>query len=366
MKRMVKYKEANHDMGYWPWDDRVPAESDFLPSPLTKQYTGNKVYENNSLKLIRTENGYIEKTGGTYTRYYYLRDHLGNNRIVMNASGNVVQMTNYYPSGTVMAELPVRTDQGVQPYKFGDKELDRSNGLDFYDFAWRQYDPTLMRFTTPDPLAEKYYSVSPYVYCLNNPVRYTDPTGMWIPGADGKPITYDEENGWSTNASEDVRKIGDAMMQTPEGKKVFDDMTATKYSITIKYKEGFHPEIRDKLGETRTIYDESGEITDVTINLFDGKIRENVAEYQQAHQSGLPLKEPTEYQQELYDATPTMTERIGQVGTHEGTHATNPQAMYHQVGAQNAERTATAVEMKVIKYSKPIRANLKLIQLIKK
>jgi RHS repeat-associated protein len=180
MKRTVRYREASHDMGYWPWDDRVPAESDFLPSPLTKQYTGNKVYENNGLKLILTENGYIEKTGGTYTRYYYLKDRLGNNRIVMNASGSVVQMTNYYPSGTVMAELPARTDQGVQPYKFGDKELDRSNGLDFYDFVWRQYDPTLMRFTTPDPLAEKYYAISPYVYCANNPVRYVDPTGMDI------------------------------------------------------------------------------------------------------------------------------------------------------------------------------------------
>jgi RHS repeat-associated protein len=121
----------------------------------------------------------ILKNGNIYTYHYCLKDdHLGNNRIVMNASGNVVQLTNYYPSGTVMAELPVRTDQGVQPYKFGDKELDRSNGLDFYDFVWRQYDPTLMRFTTPDPLAEKYYAISPYAYCMNNPVRYTDSTGM--------------------------------------------------------------------------------------------------------------------------------------------------------------------------------------------
>jgi hypothetical protein len=35
-----------------------------------------------------------------------------------------------------------------------------------------------MRFLSPDPLAEKYYSVSLYVYCGNNPVRYVDPTGM--------------------------------------------------------------------------------------------------------------------------------------------------------------------------------------------
>jgi RHS repeat-associated protein len=37
--------------------------------------------------------------------------------------------------------------------------------------------PAIMRFTTPDPLAEKYYSISPYAYCGNNPVNRIDPTG---------------------------------------------------------------------------------------------------------------------------------------------------------------------------------------------
>ncbi|GHT60559.1 hypothetical protein AGMMS50239_09740 [Bacteroidia bacterium] len=178
MKRSVKYREANHNMNYYTWDDREPAASDFIPYQHHKDYTGNKVYEDGQLKLILTENGYIEKTGNTYTRYYYLQDRLGNNRIVMNASGTAVQQTNYYPSGVVMAESPVREDQGVQPYKFGSKELDRSHGLDFYDFEARQYDPTIMRFTVPDPLQEKYYSISPYAYCGNNPVNRIDPTGM--------------------------------------------------------------------------------------------------------------------------------------------------------------------------------------------
>jgi hypothetical protein len=34
-----------------------------------------------------------------------------------------------------------------------------------------------MRFTAPDPLAEKYYAISPYAYCMNNPVRYVNPDG---------------------------------------------------------------------------------------------------------------------------------------------------------------------------------------------
>ena len=67
-----------------------------------------------------------------------------------------------------------RTDQGVQPYKFGGKELDRMNNLDFYDFDARAYYPALMRFTRPDPMSEKYPGISPYAYCNNNPVRFVD------------------------------------------------------------------------------------------------------------------------------------------------------------------------------------------------
>ena len=95
----------------------------------------------------------------------------------MDASGTVKQVNNYYPSGTTMAESPRRTDQDFQPYKFTSKELDRFDTMNFYDFEARTYDPTLMRFTGMDPLAEKYPSISPYVYALNNPVKYIDPDG---------------------------------------------------------------------------------------------------------------------------------------------------------------------------------------------
>jgi hypothetical protein len=209
-------------------------------------------------------------------------------------------------------------------------------------------------------------------FCTENPRKWTlvnriDPTGMYIVGIDGKPVIYDEENEWSANASSDVQKIGNAMMRTPEGKKVFNDMAATEYGITMNYKEGFHPEDRDKLGETKIKYDGDGKVTDVTINLFDGKIKENIAEYQHSNQSG--RQEPAEYKQVLSEQAPTMTERIGQVGAHEGTHATNPQAMPYRINASTreekkriAEIPAVATEMKVIRqtteFNRPIRPRL--------
>jgi hypothetical protein len=85
-----------------------------------------------------------------------------------------------------------------------------------------------------DPLCEKYPWISPYAYCLNNPVRYTDPTGMWIVGMDGKAVTY-KDGQWSPNASADVQKVGNAMMKTETGTKHLNEMLSPKnHKISIK------------------------------------------------------------------------------------------------------------------------------------
>jgi RHS repeat-associated protein len=100
---------------------------------------------------------------------------LGNNRVVANASGNAVQVTHYYPYGMPFGD---NVNPDIQPYKFGGKEFDTERSLNWSDFLARQYGDDVPRFTTMDPLAEKYYSVSPYAYCMGNPIRYIDPTGM--------------------------------------------------------------------------------------------------------------------------------------------------------------------------------------------
>lgn len=70
--------------------------------------------------------------------------------------------------------------EAIKPVNIIDKELDRMYGLDWYDYTARRYDAVLGRFTTMDPLCEKYYWISPYAYCANNPIKYIDPTGMEI------------------------------------------------------------------------------------------------------------------------------------------------------------------------------------------
>ena len=114
-------------------------------------YCGNMIYEGGALKQILVDGGYVTFSGSTPTYHYYLQDHLGNNRVVCNASSTVEQVNHYYPFGGLFGES---TNGDTQRYKYNGKELDRM-----------------------DPLAEKYYNMSPYAYCANNPVRSIDVKG---------------------------------------------------------------------------------------------------------------------------------------------------------------------------------------------
>ena len=91
-----------------------------------------------------------------------------NNRVVIDEDGNVRQVTNYYPFGGVFSTTAYNSGDDLQPYKYNGKELDRTHGLDWYDYGARQHDPFVPGFTSLDPLCEKYYNVSPYAYCHKN------------------------------------------------------------------------------------------------------------------------------------------------------------------------------------------------------
>ena len=106
---------------------------------------------------------------------YFNRDHLGNVREVVSETGEVKQVNAYYPFGTPIHALG--TNESQQRYKYNGKEFDELHGLNTYDYGARQYAPLLPLWDRVDPLAEKYYGVSPYAYCANNPVIFVDPDG---------------------------------------------------------------------------------------------------------------------------------------------------------------------------------------------
>ena len=65
-------------------------------------------------------------------------------------------------------------------YMYNGKELDRTYGLDWHDYGARHYDAARMQWTTVDPLCEKYYELSPYAMCGDNPITFIDPHGDTI------------------------------------------------------------------------------------------------------------------------------------------------------------------------------------------
>ena len=141
------------------------------------------------LKRILIDGGYYDAVKKKY--FYYLTDHLGNNRVVAEANGTVVQKTHYYPFGMAFAEETAKDEgQKEQPYKYNGKELDRRLQLNTYDYEARYMDPAIGRFTSIDPLAEKFYSWSPYVYVYNNPLKFIDPDGKrGRPARNGRDLT---------------------------------------------------------------------------------------------------------------------------------------------------------------------------------
>ena len=135
-----------------------------------------------ALEYVYNPEGYIKYWGEEeHYPYYYIKDHLGSVReTYINPYPNgkfSEQRMQYYPSG-----LPWNTNlsPSYQPFKYGGKEFVEMHGLDEYDSEARWYYPAIMRTTTMDPLCEKYYSISPYAWCGNNPVNFVDPDGEAI------------------------------------------------------------------------------------------------------------------------------------------------------------------------------------------
>jgi RHS repeat-associated protein len=175
------------------------------------------VYDGDGNRVKKTENGetviyvnkYYEKnlTTGVFTTSYYLggqliaqrenttlkyihQDHLTSTSLMTNNTGGSLGTIKYYPFGTTKAGS-VPTDK-----LFTGQRLDTT---ELYYYGARYYDPEIGRFisadtTIPDSLNPQSYNR--YSYCINNPLKFFDPSGLDYLLVGGSNSTEDDMEKW--------------------------------------------------------------------------------------------------------------------------------------------------------------------------
>ncbi|MDR0793596.1 MAG: DUF6443 domain-containing protein [Chitinophagaceae bacterium] len=164
----------------------------------TTTYIGGVVYRQSSLnttqasdtlQFIAHEEGRLRVSNNVWVSDYFLKDHLGNTRMVLtddnSVSSPILEATSYYPFGLQQKgiSLTAATQNLQNKYLYNGNEIQHQefsdgSGLETMDFNARMYDPQLGRFWQQDPMQEYMRRWSSYAFAFDNPILFKDPTGL--------------------------------------------------------------------------------------------------------------------------------------------------------------------------------------------
>lgn len=220
----------------------------------TIEYCGNIIYDGDETMILNDVGYALYNKDNNLSFHYYLKDHLGNNRVVVSEDGKIEQVNDYYPTGALMASSK---GGDTQRFKFNGKELDRTNGLNWYDYGARNYDAAIVRWDGMDKLCEKYYPFTPYGYCKNNFVNAIDLDGNRI------VVWYKDDKGKDKSFVFTGKKI-----KIPDNQFVRDFVQAYNYNVgngggkamqfAAKADYDYHIEDATNQEEVVTIYHNGG------------------------------------------------------------------------------------------------------------
>ncbi|MBO9571606.1 MAG: hypothetical protein J7497_05280 [Chitinophagaceae bacterium] len=165
----------------------------------TKQtdYLGGAIFENNVLQHVAMEEGRLRPSGSTILADYFLKDHLGNVRAMVQEDGTLLEETHYYPFGLVQRGISTQGSGALaNKKKYNGKEEQRQefadgSGLEWLDYGARMMDNQIGRWNMIDKKSEMYFATSPYVYALNQPTNAIDPDGHLVIFINGMAPTYE-------------------------------------------------------------------------------------------------------------------------------------------------------------------------------
>ena len=110
--------------------------------------------------------------------YFFHPDHLGSASWITDLSGQPVQHLQYKPFGGDYIDQQDPNTEYSERFRFTGKERDAETGFDY--FGARYYSSSFGIWLSVDPMSDKYPSLSPYIYCADNPMRLVDPIGEEI------------------------------------------------------------------------------------------------------------------------------------------------------------------------------------------
>jgi RHS repeat-associated protein len=171
--------------------DAAGTKHKYVADTLIVKYAGDFEYnQSNVFKRLAISEGQAVYRKDTIRFDYFLKDHLGNVRVVFDEKGRILQRTDYYPFGLSVNRdgAAPKVQNWINRYLYNEKELQVGSG--YLDYGARMYMPEVGRWGVVDPMVEKNNDQSGYSYAVNNPILYTDPFGLDTSSANANKLVH--------------------------------------------------------------------------------------------------------------------------------------------------------------------------------
>ena len=181
------------------------------------------------------------ESASTTTRilFWYHPDYLGNVDLITERDGYAHEFFMYNPWGEEMHQWNANTYAFTSPYRFNSKELDPETGLAYY--GARYYQNKLGVWLSVDQMANAAPGWTPYRFGFNNPIKFTDPNGLFETELDAKQWAKENEirTGWfSRHKIEQVSDGSWAINNRKEGISYFREAALDGLKVLGRRDDG--------------------------------------------------------------------------------------------------------------------------------